>query len=109
VLKVKPDSIEASSNLAWFLATAAEDSLRDGREAVRLAEQACRLNGYKEAKMVSVLAVAYAEAGQFTNAVATAEKAVALAIDAGDEYIAGVNERFKKLFAAGKPYREPAR
>ena len=109
VLKAKPDSIEASSNLAWFLATAADDSLRDGREAVRLAEQACRLNGYKEAKMVSVLAVAYAEAGQFTNAVATAEKAVALAIDAGDEYIAGVNERFKKLFAAGKPYREPAR
>ena len=109
VLKVKPDSIEASSNLAWFLATAADASLRDGREAVRLAEQACRLNGYKEAKMVSVLAVAYAEAGQFTNAIATAEKAVALAIDAGDEYMAGVNERFKKLFSAGKPYHEPAR
>ena len=109
VLKVKPDSIEASSNLAWFLATAADASLRDGREAVRLAEQACRLNGYKEAKMVSVLAVSYAEAGQFTNAIATAEKAVALAIDAGDEYIAGLNERFKKLFSAGKPYHEPAR
>ena len=109
VLKVKPESIEASSNLAWFLATAADDSLRDGPEAVRLAEQACRLNGYQEAKMVSVLAVAYAEAGQFTNAVATAEKAVALAIDAGDEYLADVNERFKKLFAAGKPYREPAK
>ena len=76
---------------------------------MRLAEQACRLNGYQEAKMVSVLAVAYAEAGQFTNAIATAEKAVALAIDAGDEYIAGVNERFKKLFSAGKPYHEPAR
>ena len=109
VLKAQPDSVEASSNLAWFLATAADDSLRDGREAVRLAEHACQLNGYKEAKMVSVLAAAYAEAGQFTNAVATAEKAVALAIDAGDEYIASVNERFRKLFAAGRAYHEPAR
>jgi hypothetical protein len=56
-----------------------------------------------------VLAAAYAEAGQFTNAVVMAQKAVALAIDAGDEYVAGVNERFTKLFRAGRAYREPAR
>ena len=83
VLAVKPNLPETLSNQAWLLATCSDDAVRDGKEAVRLAERACRLTGYKQAPMVGVLAAAYAEAGRFTDAVATAQKAIDLATAAG--------------------------
>ena len=45
VLLTEPDSVEALNNLAWLLATAPDDTLRNGAEAVKLAERAsiCRL------------------------------------------------------------------
>jgi len=65
VVSLKPDSVEALNNLAWLLATSADDSLRNGAEAVRAAERACRITGYKEVVPLGTLAAAYAEAGRF--------------------------------------------
>ncbi|MGA9451350.1 MAG: tetratricopeptide repeat protein, partial [Verrucomicrobiia bacterium] len=65
VLALDPDSVTALNNLAWLLATAPEAALRDGNEAVRLAEHACQLTGYKEALLIGTLAAAYAEAGRY--------------------------------------------
>ena len=76
LLKARPDELEALNNLAWLLATCSEQTVRDGAEAVRLAEHACRLSGYKEARTLGTLAAAYAEAGRFTEAVEAAQKAV---------------------------------
>lgn len=106
VLRAKPDRPEALSNLAWLLATAADGKLRDGQEAVRCAEQACALTGHRKAQMVAVLAAAYAEAGQFDRAAATAQQAVELARAAGNLPLADANEQLLRLYTSGQPYHE---
>jgi tetratricopeptide (TPR) repeat protein len=108
-LEAKPDMPEVMSNLAWLLATSSDDSLRNGAEAVRLAEQACRLTDFRQARMVGALAAAYAEAGRYTDAVSTTQKAIDLARAAGDAQFAAVNEQLLGLYLAGKPYHEPVR
>ena len=107
VLSLKPDSVEALNNLAWLLATSAEATLRDGAEAVRLAEHACRLTQDKDATTMGTLAAAYAEAGRFIDAVAAGQKAFALAMAAGNTRFAGVNQQLLALYRAGQPYHEP--
>lgn len=108
-LVATPDMPEAMSNLAWLLATAADGSLRNGTEAVQLAEQACRLTSYRQPRMIGALAAAYAEAGRFDKAVAMARKAIELARAAGDAQFAGMNEQLLKLYQTGRPYHEPLR
>ncbi len=107
VLSLKPDLADALNNLAWLRATCSEDTVRDGAEAVRLAEQACRLTHYKEATPVGTLAAAYAEAGRFTDAVVTAQKAIALAQAAGNTQFANINQQLLRLYQARKPYHLP--
>src|SRR5207249_4173925 len=83
-LRLDPASIEALNNQAWLLATSGDPKLRDGARAVELAEQACRLTGFKTTVMVGTLAAAYAESGRFSEAVAAAQKACELAQKSGD-------------------------
>ena len=64
----QPKDKDVLNNLAWLLATAPEDKLRDGKRAVTLATQACELTDYKEDYILSTLAAAYAETGDFDNA-----------------------------------------
>jgi hypothetical protein len=59
--------------------------------------------------MIGVLAAAYAEAGRFTEAMATAQKAIELATAAGDQGFAAMNQQLLKLYRAGRPYHEPTR
>jgi Flp pilus assembly protein TadD len=107
VVAAKPDQPETLSNLAWLLATSPDNTVRNGTDAVRFAEQACRLTGYQRAQMVGALAAAYAEAGRFTDAIAAAQKAVGLARVGGDAQFAAVNEQLLKLYSDGKPYHMP--
>jgi tetratricopeptide (TPR) repeat protein len=90
------------------LATCPDAGLRNGAEAVRLAERACELTHYGEPSFIGTLAAAYAEAGRFPEAVTTAEKAVQLATDAGSKKTAGENRQRLELYRTGKPYHEPA-
>jgi tetratricopeptide (TPR) repeat protein/tRNA A-37 threonylcarbamoyl transferase component Bud32 len=54
---------------AWFLATHPDEKIRNGPKAVALATRACELSQWKQANWVDTLAAAYAESGQFDNAV----------------------------------------
>jgi len=103
-----PESPELLNNLAWLRATCPEADVRDGAEAVRLAERACELTRFQRTVMVGTLAAAYAEAGRFAEAVATGQKACALAAEAGDPALAGKNQELLQLYRAGRPYRETA-
>jgi Flp pilus assembly protein TadD len=106
-LAAKPDEPEALSNLAWLLATSSDASLRNGKDAVPFAERACKLTNYKQASAVGVLAAAYAEAGDFSKAVQTAQKTIELATAAGDRQFAAINRQLLQLYVNNQPYHEP--
>ena len=107
-LRLEPDLSAALNNLAWIRAANAEAKFRDGAEAVGLAEHACRVTGYKQPVLVGTLAAAYAEAGRFDEAAATAEKARALALAAGQTDVAEKDQQLLELFKVHQPFHEPA-
>ena len=106
MLRLDPDRPEALNDLAWLLATSSDDKVRNGAEAVLHAERACRLTAFKQTQMISALAAAYAEAGRFPEAVATAEMAVRLQTANGETQLAAINNQLLPLYRAGRPYHE---
>jgi Tfp pilus assembly protein PilF len=100
-----PNNAEALNNLAWVLAAGPDDNLRDGFEAVRLAERACELTHYGQPSFIGTLSAAYAESGRFPEAVSTAEKAEQLATRGGLTAVAAKNRQLLEFYRAGKPYR----
>jgi Flp pilus assembly protein TadD len=111
-LTLKPDpgaEVTALNNLAWVLATCPDDSVRNGMQAIHYAESACRLTGFKQSGMVNTLAAAYAEAGRFPDAIATAQTAIQLANAAGDKNAAAATSQLLAQYQAGKPWREAKR
>jgi hypothetical protein len=106
VLDVDTNSVYAMNNLATLLATDSDARLRDGNRAVRLAEQACQLSQYHEPALMYTLAAAYAEAGQFNDAVATADKARTLALAEGQSDMVKENEPLVKLYKSGHAFHE---
>jgi len=107
-LALQPDMVEALNDLAWIRAASSDAALREGAEAVRLAERACELSQRREPVLLGTLAAAYAEAARFDDAIRTAEQARALATAAGQHNIAERNAQLLELYRAGRPYHEPA-
>ena len=105
-LQIKPDAPDVLNNLAWLLATCPDTSIRNGAQAVKYAERACALTHYRETVMVGTLAAAYAEAGRFDGAIATAEKAIALAEKNHEPELLQKNRELFELYRAHQPYHE---
>ena len=102
---LKPRAVERN-NLAWSLATNPDAAQRNGALAVKLAEQACAETGYQKPVLVGTLAAAYAEAGRFDDAVATAEKAMEMASQAGNQALFERNRQLLALYQNHQAYRE---
>ena len=93
------------NNLAWVLATSPDDSLRDGKLALEYALKSCELTHYKKPHILSTLASAYAEIGDFDNAVKWIEQGVELAGQI--EYDQKEHlEKELKSYQEKKPWRE---
>ena len=107
-LQIDPEYPQALNNLAWLLATDAESALRDGPEAVKLAERACELSGRQQPVYLATLGAAYAEAGRFTEAVTVTAEAIAQARTAGNQNLAAANEKLLELYRSGHPYHQPS-
>ncbi len=79
VLQTSPEDEMVLNNLSWVLATSPIDMLRNGRKALELAEKACKLSEYKKAYILSTLAAAYAELGDFDKAIEWSNKCLEIA------------------------------
>jgi tetratricopeptide (TPR) repeat protein len=103
-LKLQPKDDGILNNLAWVLCTSPDDKLRDGRRAVKLAKQACELTEYKAPHILSTLAAAHAEAGDFESAKKWSLKAIELTKTDKDH----PDDLKKELenYKVGKPTRE---
>ena len=106
-LEFRPDQVEIQNNLAWVLATSPQATLRNGDQAVKLAQRANQLTGDRNPKLLCTLAAAYAETGRFSEAVETAHLALQLA---GEQYnfaLANDIQSQLKLYQAGVPFHLP--
>jgi len=105
-LEIQSDNVEVQKNLAWLRATQPEASLRNGAEAIEYAQRANQRCRGRRADVLDALAAAYAEAGQFAEALATARQALELATQQNNHALAaGLHARIA-LYEAGKPYRQ---
>jgi tetratricopeptide (TPR) repeat protein len=106
VLREDPDNLRVLSDTAWLLSTAPDPSLRNGNEAIRLANRAVELTQAREPMLLGTLAAAYAEAGEFPKAVETEQRATALAREQGKARLAGLLDARLATFQAGSPLRD---
>lgn len=103
-LKQRPDDDMALNNFAWVLATSPDDKLRNGKRALELAKKACEVTEYKKSHILSTLAAAYAETGDFENAKKWSQKAVE--VGAKDKEIDEQLKQELKSYEEKKPWRE---
>ena len=107
-LEIRPDFADVRDNLdnaAWLLATSPEASLRNGPKALALARQLDRVSGGNNPVILDTLAAAYAETGQFSEAVDAAQRALALARAQNNTVLAEALRQQVKLLQAGSPLR----
>ncbi len=102
-LKIDPKNIEANNNLAWLRATNSNEHVRDGAEAVKLANVAYEVTNHKEWGACDTLAAAYAEQKNFAEALTMQQRAVELAVLPDDKKIA---QSHLELYKAKKPVRD---
>ena len=105
-IELKPGNIDVLNKLAWLFAAVYNTSIHNAQKAVEFAQRGCELTSYNDPMLLDTLAVAYAAAGRFDEAKATAEKALSLAKETGRENLAGEIQNRIKLYQANQPYRQ---
>lgn len=114
-LRINPDLAKSESflgfigglnNRAWSLATSADTQARNGTMAVKLGRLACDVTQYRETIIVGTLAAAYAEAGQFEDAISTAQKACDLAEKNGQTDLLQKNRELLASYQNHQAYHE---
>jgi len=104
-LTLQPNSVAALTGAAQILATTTDDKLRNGPEAVTLSSRANDLTSGTNPGVLDVLAEAYAEAGQFSQALTFANRALDLTVAKGDDAKAAAIRSRIQLYTANTPYR----
>jgi len=99
-IRLSPNSFAAYNALAWIEATCPDERFRDGEKAVEHARTACRLCNNGHWYCLGTLAAAYAEAGDFKNAVRWEKKSLQ---GAPKDKRAELQQRLN-LFQAGHAY-----
>lgn len=114
--KIKPDWWAPLKQQAWILATHSDERWRHGKEALRLAKQAVDLVDHDGQGRFLVfvgvrdtLAAAYAETGQFDQAMAFIEEAITLAVELNNQEMASKLRTRLECYRKHQPYRELGR
>ena len=105
-LALAPEDPHSRNNIAWVLATASDASIRDGGKAVEFAQEAVQLSGGREPRFLRTLAAAYAESGRFSEALAVAQQAVAIATMQEKTDVRNRLEKDLVLYRGRLPLRE---
>ncbi len=104
LLDLDPEDTYALNTRAWLQATSPIDAERNGKQAIADATQACELSRWKNPTHLDTLAAAYAETGDFTQALQYQEQALALGLSGTDK---AAGESRLALYREGRPYRSP--
>ena len=104
-LKGNPDHVPSLLRLAWILATSPVESIRNGKEALALAEKAKRLMGPLAPYDLNVLAAVYAEAGQYNAAQNLIQEAIDRTPSASEAAVLVFRERLK-CYQSHLPFRD---
>lgn len=106
-LEQRPGWTAPMNNLAWILATDTNPDVRDGAEAVRLAQNLIERLGEREPSTWDTLAAAYAETADFPQAISAAEQALRLAEDSSASELADRIQERLAAYRRGQPHRQP--
>jgi tetratricopeptide (TPR) repeat protein len=98
VLQSNPDYPEALNNLAWIFSTNPDANLHNGPRAMELAQQACELTKFHQTIYIGTLAAAYAAAGRFDEAIATAQQACDVAKKNGETSLRQKNQELLERY-----------
>lgn len=101
-IKIDSTCIEAYNNIAWQFAVCPDSTIRNGQKALNYANKACELSKWSDALCVGTLAAAYAENGNFKEAVSWEKKSISLGLEKND--LKEARERLD-LYEQNKPYR----
>jgi len=102
--EMNPDSAESYNARAWLMATAPNPRIRDGKKAVETATTACQMTDWQDPDMIGTLAAAYAETGNFDEAIAWQQKAIDLT---SETFLTTLDERRARLalYQSHQPWR----
>jgi tetratricopeptide (TPR) repeat protein len=105
-IRLQPNHATALLRAAWILATSPDAAIRNGDAALAFAVRAIELAGEKDARLLDTLAAAYAEQGQFADAVLTARRALAQAAQENQPALANEIRLRIAMYEANRPFRE---
>jgi arylsulfatase A-like enzyme/Tfp pilus assembly protein PilF len=105
--KADPEDPALANVRAFLLATCPVDRLREGAEALRVAQDLARATARRDPNVLDTLAAALAEQGRFSEAVETIDEAISLARTLGDRGLAEQLKQRRALYAANRPFRLP--
>jgi tetratricopeptide (TPR) repeat protein len=106
VASATPESTAALGDLAWIFATHPDEELRDGHEAVHLAERACALTSRTDPTLLAILASAYAETGNFGEALNIIHESLSKARSGDNSEAIALAEKLQSLFQSNSAVRE---
>ncbi|HWY30122.1 MAG TPA: tetratricopeptide repeat protein [Candidatus Acidoferrum sp.] len=97
---------DSLNSLAWLLATSPDSSIRNGKKSLRIAKRICELAAWGDWRYLDTLAAAYAETGDFDNAIKYQTKALNIQGSTEIREQFGLTQRLE-LYEQKKPYHQP--
>lgn len=103
-VKIRPGAANLLNSLAWIMATSKDERLRNPPKAVQYSQDACDIIEYKQPVYLDTLAAAYGATKQFSKAIETAQKAIQISRERGQDELAERIEDRLQYYLRNEPY-----